>query len=114
RPDPLLKASGHARTAPVPSHVPPAHRLAQDAEPRADVQLCPPLAAWLDMDGERQPALIQRRRFRRADPCLALERFALVPEHEGVPVDAIAILALLLQGILDLEEIGEVAAGGDV
>ena len=57
---------------------------------------------------ERQAVLVDRAGRGRRDPRLAHVGVASVAEHQAVVVDPRVVLALLLQVVLDLEEVGEV------
>jgi hypothetical protein len=75
------------------------------------VQVGGPLAVRLDVHPEREPGFVHLARRRRRDPRLTVERLALVAEHQTVALDAAVVGALLLQRVLDLEQVGEIAGG---
>ena len=60
---------------------------------------------------QREAFRIDVSRLRAANASLAHERVAPVTEDERVLLDAREALALLLQGVLDLEQVGEVGIG---
>ena len=62
---------------------------------------------------EGEALLVDLHRACRRDPRLARVRVALITEHQTVAFDEVLVRALLLQRVLDLEQIGEVAAGLD-
>src|SRR5271166_1638986 len=73
-----------------------------------DVQVGRPAAMRLDSHRKAEAALIDCCRRRGRDPGLAVEGFPHVPEDETIVLDALVVLALLLQSVLDLKEIREV------
>ena len=63
---------------------------------------------------ERQALLVDLRRSRRGDRRLAPERLALVAEHAGGRFSTrVEYVPFFFERVLDLEEVGEVAAGLD-
>ena len=76
-----------------------------------DVEVGRPRAVGFDPDRERETVLVDAGRLRRGDRRLALERLALVAEDELAVVDPRVVRAHLGQGVLDLEQVGEVARG---
>lgn len=87
--------------------------LPSGAERRDDLQVRDPLAVGLDSDRERQALVVDPGGGRRRDPGLTHEPVALVAEHQAAVLHAIAARALLGEGVLHLEQIGEVAVGVD-
>ena len=75
---------------------------------RSDVEVGRPFAVRLDADIEGDAPLVERGRLRRRDPRGPFERLAPVRQNEALPLDAVAILALLPQRVLDLEQVREV------
>ena len=71
------------------------------------------LRVRLDPDVEGQPALVDAGRRRRGDDGLALEGLALVGQMELAVLDPRCVGAQLLERVLDLEQVGEVAGGVD-
>ena len=67
----------------------------------------PPLLG-ADRHLEGQALRVDHRRLVGSDPRLACEGLPLVTEHQAVVLDDVRVVTLLLQGVLDLEEIGEV------
>ena len=68
------------------------------------------LSVRLDANGEGQAVGVDRRRLARRDDRLAPVGFPHVGEHEAPTLDPSGVLALLLESILDLEQVGEVTS----
>ena len=64
-----------------------------------------------DANPEGEPLLVDAGRFRRRDRRRTAEGRAVVAENELAALDSRGILALLLERVLDLEQVGEVAGG---
>ena len=96
------------------SRLPCQRRFLGGALPRclqldADVEIGGPRPVRLDLDVEGQPAFVERALASRRDRGRADERVALVAQRERSVGEALGIAALLLEGVLDFEEVGEVA-----
>ena len=80
---------------------------------RDHVEVGCPLTAGLDMSGEGQAVLVDLRRRAGRDRGRTLKRLALVSEHQPLLLDPRGVAPLLLECVLDLEQVGEVAGGID-
>ena len=78
-----------------------------------DVQVGRPAAVGLDARRGRSGRSCRSGRSRRGDRRLASERLALVAEQQPPSLDPRGVRALLRERVLDLEEVGEVAARVD-
>jgi hypothetical protein len=105
--DELLEADADVRPCPLVA-VAVLDREGAVLGHRLDEQARVPLALRLDAHVQRQAALVDRRRLRAADDRLAPEVVAPVAEDERLALDAAVVLALLAQGVLDFEQVGEV------
>ena len=74
-------------------------------------QLCRPDPVRLETDPEGQAGLVDLRRRRRRDRRRPPEHLALVGEHQTAVLHPTRVAALLLERVLDLEQVGEVAPG---
>ena len=113
--EPLLEAELHVgacllrvtlvleRSTGRAAHVPPDRHM----------QVGRPLLVGLHVDREGEAALVHGACLRGRDPGLAHVSLAAIPEHQPPVVDAGEVLALLLEVVLDLEEVGKVAGGLD-
>lgn len=86
-------------------------RLADTELERDNVELGLPLAVRLDLDLERQAALVDSGGLARRDSRRATKHLPLVPENELPSTNPSGVRPLLLERVLDLEEVGEVGAG---
>ena len=80
---------------------------------RDHVEVGGPRSLGLDLDLEGQALLVQLDGSGRGDGGHPFERLPAVPEHEAFLVDLRVVAPLLDQGVLDLEQVGEVAGGID-
>ena len=110
--EPLLQAPLHdgQRVLGVPLVLGRGDAESRGAAPGRHVQVGRPLAVRLHVDAERQAVLVHGAGRGRRHPGLAHVGLTLVPEHQAAVVDPRVVLALLLQGVLDLEQVGEVRA----
>ena len=105
-PPPEILLHGHLRSALGRGHHAGSRVGAEDGD---DVQLGLPGGLGLQPHRERQAVLVHLGRGRRRDGGLSPERLPLVAEHEASAGDPGVVLAFLLQRVLDLEQIREVA-----
>src|SRR5262249_25099950 len=111
---PPLEVALHARpAAPGPYVSRTAPRPRPDQGDDGDLELGRPASVGLEPDLEGEALLVDPRRSRRRDDRCAPIRLALVAEQQPTVLDPGRVLSLLLERVLDLEEVGEVAAGLD-
>jgi hypothetical protein len=111
---PALQAPRHVRPGLLPSSLvlrPASNAAGAGGGDHVDVRR--PLTVRLDAGGERQAVLVELGRCRGRDRRLAPIRLALVAEEQAPVLDASRVAALLLERVLHLEEVGEVAGGLD-
>ena len=113
--DPLLEAALHVRTSLLAAAFVLRSRVGAAGTGLGghDIDVGRPARVRLDPDLEGQAVLVEGGRRRGGDDGLALERFALVGQMEPAVLHPRCVGAQLLERVLDLEQVGEIAGGVD-
>ncbi len=106
--DPALQVCFHALAAPFLSRRLLLGLPAGVGKGGGDLEIRRPPAVGLDVDLEGQALLVDPGRSGRGDRRCTAVRVSLVRKEQLAVLDPTAVLALLLERILDLEEVGEV------
>src|SRR5262249_58949580 len=109
--DPALEVlpHGHLPMAPASRAVSETLRLTGEEQGGADVDLGSPFTVRVDPELVCEAFLVDSRRDGGRDPRRPRKRLALVAEDELAALDPLPVLPLLLQRVLHLEEVREVA-----